>query len=427
MGFFRATFASVFLHTFISIRLVAGLLLLTTSATYAETVSLQHDNHGNFTQRSTIFGTTTYTYDARDRLISESGPAKTQSFTYDANGNRLSDGSGTYTYSPSSNHMATQRGLAVTYDATGNITSDGTGRTYTYNGPRQLSQVFQNGVLIASYYYDGFRQRTRKVTTAAAPQGAQTIIYIHDQWGKIIGEFTETGTPLRSYIWADGRLIAQIEEQPPRKIYYFMVDHLNTPRVILDEAGKVVWRWESDAFGNTLPDEDPDKDGVKTTTNLRFGGDMYYDQESGLFYNWNRYYDPSTGRYTQPDPIGMWGGTNPYTYAQSNPLRWTDPYGLLDKSVNWFLYPKVKDAAADKLNKSVPSDTPTIPGKDRQQTIDELSTEIANQITEQEAKACLVSATARKTTGQRILGDLKKIHPDYPWQQWAPYFEKVWE
>ena len=52
----------------------------------------------------------------------------------------------------------------------------------------------------------------------------------------------------------------------------------------------------------------------------------------GLHYNLFRYYDPATGRYTQPDPIGLAGGLNTYAYV-GDPLVWVDPLGLSGDNV----------------------------------------------------------------------------------------------
>ncbi|MFY0104376.1 RHS repeat-associated core domain-containing protein, partial [Acinetobacter baumannii] len=80
-------------------------------------------------------------------------------------------------------------------------------------------------------------------------------------------------------------------------------DHIDTPRVITDANGNEVWRWDSAPFGETLPNEQPTQATNKFTFNLRFPG-QYYDQETGLHYNYFRDYDPSTGRYVESDPIG---------------------------------------------------------------------------------------------------------------------------
>ncbi|MCC7412026.1 MAG: RHS repeat-associated core domain-containing protein, partial [Gammaproteobacteria bacterium] len=82
------------------------------------------------------------------------------------------------------------------------------------------------------------------------------------------------------------------------------------------------WRADYDPFGRATVDPS-----LTVEFNVRFPG-QYFDAETGLHYNYYRDYDPDTGRYLQPDPIGLAGGLNPYLYVNANPLRFTDPNGL---------------------------------------------------------------------------------------------------
>ncbi|MDP3871126.1 MAG: RHS repeat-associated core domain-containing protein, partial [Methyloversatilis sp.] len=151
-----------------------------------------------------------------------------------------------------------------------------------------------------------------------------------------MAETSDTGVPIRSYAWADENLISQVEYAPNAtstgydiaRILYFELDQLGTPRQARERVGTIVWRWESDGYGTSAANEDPDGNGQPTTVNLRFPG-QYYDEESGLHYNWHRYYVPRLGRYLSSDPIGLAGGINTYSYVEGNPLRFIDPLGLM--------------------------------------------------------------------------------------------------
>jgi RHS repeat-associated protein len=67
---------------------------------------------------------------------------------------------------------------------------------------------------------------------------------------------------------------------------------------------------------------------------FRFPG-QYADAESGLFYNRHRYYDPELRMYITPDPLGLAGSLQPYTYVP-DPMEWIDPLGLRPgKKVCW--------------------------------------------------------------------------------------------
>jgi RHS repeat-associated protein len=92
-----------------------------------------------------------------------------------------------------------------------------------------------------------------------------------------------------------------------------------------DKKGTVVWRADYRPFGEAAVDQDPDGDGKKVIMNLRFPG-QYFDEETGLHYNWARDYNPTIGRYIGPVQIGLTRQKNEikvldqWAYRQNNPV-----------------------------------------------------------------------------------------------------------
>jgi RHS repeat-associated protein len=162
----------------------------------------------------------------------------------------------------------------------------------------------------------------------------QSRYYIYDEPGHLMGEYQPSGARVKEYVWADDTLIAILSDYDGSAYQLVETDQLGTPRAVIHPSkNTVIWRWTNDtAFGEHAPQEDPDGNGIAYTLNLRFPG-QYYDSESGLVYNYRRYYESGTGRYAQSDPIGLAGGTSTYGYVGGNPLNKIDPFGLVEWSV----------------------------------------------------------------------------------------------
>ena len=264
------------------------------------------------------------TFAGRMTVGSNSSPVV--SYAYDANGNRISvdDGSATtnYSYQALSNERTAIGASSITRDLAGNRTADqGGNRTFAYNNAGRLTEVSVSSSVVADYVYNSLGQRTRKNTTS------NNIVYLYDLSGNLIAEHDQTGTHIRDYVWMNGMPVAQIEAGETFR--YIHGDHLNTPRLATNDSQTVVWRWDSDAFGTTAANDDPDGDSTATEINLRFPG-QYFDAETGLHYNYFRTYDPSTGRYLESDPIGLEAGIDTYGYVSANPLSLIDPFGLVE-------------------------------------------------------------------------------------------------
>ncbi|WP_051861133.1 RHS repeat-associated core domain-containing protein [Xenorhabdus bovienii] len=202
------------------------------------------------------------------------------------------------------------------------------------------------------YRYDAFGRRIRKLKlhdgklVAANLQrwlngkpdltARSTEIYGHDYlWS---GDQLIEETPVYAdgtlafdqrvrWLYEPGALIPSARYEKG-KLHYLVSDHQGTVREMLNEQGVLEWAqrlttWGKAEKSQVLASHDAN---YHVGCNLRFAG-QYEDEESGLYYNRFRYYNPETAQYISPDPIGLLGGVNPYGYVH-NPTRWIDPLGL---------------------------------------------------------------------------------------------------
>ncbi|AKK47297.1 RHS element core protein [Escherichia coli] len=136
----------------------------------------------------------------------------------------------------------------------------------------------------------------------------------------------------RRWLASCGLTVEQMQNQmdpvytPARKIHLYHCDHRGLPLALVSTEGATEWYAEYDEWGNQLSEDNPHQ----LQQLIRLPGQQY-DEESGLYYNRHRYYDPLQGRYITQDPIGLEGGWNQYVYASIHPTYSIDPLGLIDK------------------------------------------------------------------------------------------------
>ena len=307
-------------------------LLRTASSTLVDQRLYSYDKNSNITNIDTNTEDNAYSYDKLDRLTSDTIDSDTPyDYSYDLNDNRISkalqDASfdELFGYVSNSNRILETDALQIGTTSIPTIAN----RDMVYNDVGRLFQLIEEGTLKAEYVYNDSGQRTRKTIYQADGIIIDNItIYHYDQMGYLVTETTETGQLIKDYIWQEGMIpVAQIDNNAgTESIVYLYTDHLMTNRLATDDTQSVVWRWEGEAFGNTAAEEL-----TSVKVNLRFPG-QYYDSETNLHYNWNRYYDPQLGKYITSDPIGTIGGLNTYNYANSNSLSLIDIMGLLGSS-----------------------------------------------------------------------------------------------
>jgi RHS repeat-associated protein len=282
--------------------------------------------------RDAHWGTSRFAYEADGRIARaerERGPA--EEFTYDLAGNIAADRNGLNGAAPVGPQLTA--GLKMRYygkdgrlerigetrydwDADGRLGERREGQQrwrYEWTPEGHLRNVQTPGGQRWKYEYDAFGRRVKKI----GPDG--TTRYVWD--GEAIAEEIHEGGTATDWVYEPGSF-RPLLKQDEGKICQCITDQVGTPRELLTRDGTVTWS----AFLTTWGEVGETAKGTADCP-IRFQG-QWFDAESGLHYNFHRYYDPETGQYLSPDPIGLNGGTRLYGYVH-NPLMWVDPLGLV--------------------------------------------------------------------------------------------------
>jgi RHS repeat-associated protein len=322
------------------------------------------------TRADTVAGVTgtvtgSFSYDDELRLtqsITDTGNGQdTETFTLDAVGNRTEHSRVLGDWHYDANNRLNDKGLLLDavsydYDEAGNLirkTEIGQVRQYGYDIQNRLIEVRDgSGNLIARYGYDLFDRRIWKEQyrdrSGNVLAQARRSYYLYADEGLIAESRQDITLDANESVSASAEpaIASQYGPRPDAEFTtgllfvktqnsngddtfaYYHHDHLETPIQATDKQGNVVWSAQYNVFGRatiTTPATSPDRPTI--SSELRLPGQIE-DEETGLHYNWHRYYEPGVGRYVTADPIGLAGGVNTYAYVGGgNPVNWIDPSG----------------------------------------------------------------------------------------------------
>lgn len=305
-------------------------------------------------------GTTSYDLDARGRVVSVVREnTLLESFRHDATNNFVENGK-RRVYGPGNNLLEKDDAIYQWNDdgqliekrvATANGSEQVT--SYVWAANQMLSSVTTPDGTTVEFDYDPFARRVAKRVFRAGGDGELELVsktrFVWD--GPVIAhEIREkaraNADPIveeRTYAWADDRGWAPLGHRDSRKDdtgthtgpwIFYVGDQQETPEHLVTGDGRIVGELERSVYGKTqLVAGD-------VSTPIRFPG-QWEDEETGLFYNRHRYYDPDAGRYISEDAAGSFPDANLFRYT-TNPLRNCDLEGLHEADWDWT--PKGADA-----------------------------------------------------------------------------------
>ena len=329
------------------------------------------DAYGNLTSRENFTQEVheTFTYDMLNRLTGSTLKNSvtevvlaSKSYRYDAVGNMVNKsdvGAADYVYGAGNAgpHAVTSAGgNTYAYDASGNMVS-GAGRTLTWTS-FQKPQTMAKGSTTSTFEYGPERKRMRQVKVKGSV--TETVTYV----GGLYEQVKKTGSATEHvhYVFAGGARIA-VETASEAvgssaKLRYLHQDHLGSVDVVTNESGTVVERLSFGAFGErrvaqgTTTWQDSALALSSAETRRGFTGHEQLD-DFGLVHMNGRVYDPHLGRFLSADPFVQFAlssqGYNRYTYANNNPLSFTDPSGYFFKSLFRSVKKLVKKALSNKV------------------------------------------------------------------------------
>jgi RHS repeat-associated protein len=267
-------------------------------------------------------GATWFEHDARGYLVSATRPdGSVQHRAPDAVGNVFRSAARDDRVYAKGGRLEEAGGVRYVHDADGQLVEkvlpDGRSWKYAWDLAGQLVEVTRPDGQRVSFAYDALGRRVRKTFAGRATR------YVWDG-NDLVHELADEAAAV-TWVFEPGTF-APLAKEEGGKRYGVVVDHLGAPRMMADEAGALAWKAQLDVYGVAHNDV------AATGCPWRWPG-QYEDQETGLYYNWFRYYDPETGRYVAQDPIRLLGGPCLYGYAP-DPLTLIDPFGLAFNPIN---------------------------------------------------------------------------------------------